>query len=376
MVMEGLLDQIKLMRRQHITTLEQIDHAAKRKLSIHEGSSVEPKQAKPQPPRPMEVARAVAPVVACPSPAVALTTPVLPAWPPAAPAQAAPIESWAPDVPLAELSLEQRDEEMSDMPLDQDEMAWLDTMNSGACMHTSVSQTAGPPNRGLVMAAMGPGMQGPARPSWGHKPPLKVDNMEIVNFPAGVPTQADAVQLLFMVLITVPAPAAQFEVVVVATDPHTPAQYDGLMAEAAKTSAASKGKTKAIPMEEDASDYGQSSEEDEEEEEEGETPAERFQRVQQNKKLAKKKANRAEAAAALARRAQNDFSRRISNGLGVKIWGLLNVERLNSFFCGALGPLFYYSYRTNTVLVGANANRAAAYEFSSGNVADTPQTMV
>ncbi|KAG6880487.1 hypothetical protein C0993_006346, partial [Termitomyces sp. T159_Od127] len=79
-----------------------------------------------------------------------------------------------------------------------------------------------------------------------------------------------------MLPITVPAPAVQFEVVVVATDTRTPAQYDGLMAEAAKTSAASKGKTKAVPTEEDASDYGQSSEEDEEEEEEGKTPAQRF----------------------------------------------------------------------------------------------------
>ncbi|KAG6867118.1 hypothetical protein C0993_006611 [Termitomyces sp. T159_Od127] len=195
--------------------------------------------------------------------------------------------------------------------------------------------------------------------------------MEIVDFPAGVPTWADTAQLLFMLPITVPAPAAQFEVVLVATDPRTPAQYDGLMAEAAKTSATSKGKTKAIPTEEDASDYGQSSEEDEEEEEEGETPTQRFQRVQQNKKLAKKKANRAEAAAALARRAQNDFSGRIPNGLGAKIWGPLNVEWLNSFFHG-----FYYSYRTDTVLVGPDANCAAAYEFSSGNAADTPQTMV
>ncbi|KAG6863172.1 hypothetical protein C0993_012630, partial [Termitomyces sp. T159_Od127] len=93
MVMEGLLDQIKLMRRQRVTALEQINHAAKHKLPVHEGSSVEPKRAKPQPLRLMEVARAVAPVVARPGPAVALTTPVLPAWPPATPAQAAPIRN-------------------------------------------------------------------------------------------------------------------------------------------------------------------------------------------------------------------------------------------------------------------------------------------
>ncbi|KAG6869899.1 hypothetical protein C0992_001624 [Termitomyces sp. T32_za158] len=93
--------------------------------------------------------------------------------------------------------------------------------------------------------------------------------------------------------IVVPAPAAQFNVVVMATDPRTPAQYDGLMAEAAKTAAASKGKQRVVPTEEDASDYSQSSLEAEEEEEEGETPAQCFQCVQRNKKLAKKKANRA-----------------------------------------------------------------------------------
>ncbi|KAG6893647.1 hypothetical protein C0992_009214 [Termitomyces sp. T32_za158] len=148
------------------------------------------------------------------------------------------------------------------------------------------------------------------------------------------------------------------------------------MAEAAKTSAAAKGKGKVVPTLSDPSDDGQSSSAAEEEEEEGETPAQRFQRVQRNKKLAKKKANKAQAAAALAHRAQNDFSGRIPDGLGVKIWGPLDVERLNSCFRGAFGPSFYYSYRTNTVFVGADANRAAAFEFGSGRAADTPRTMV
>ncbi|KAG6893694.1 hypothetical protein C0992_008989 [Termitomyces sp. T32_za158] len=98
--------------------------------------------------------------------------------------------------------------------------------------------------------------------------------------------------------IVVPTAAAQFDVVIVATDPRTPAQYDGMMAEVAKTAATSKGKQQVIPTEEDDNNYGQSSSEMEEEEEEGETPAQRFQHVQQNKKLAKKKANRAQAAAA------------------------------------------------------------------------------
>ncbi|KAG6858475.1 hypothetical protein C0995_016296, partial [Termitomyces sp. Mi166 len=58
--------------------------------------------------------------------------------------------------------------------------------------------------------------------------------------------------------------------------------------------------------------------------------AQRFQRMQYNKKLATKKVNKAKAEAALQHRAINDFSRRIPDGLGVKVWGPLDVERLNS----------------------------------------------
>ncbi|KAG6875739.1 hypothetical protein C0992_002592 [Termitomyces sp. T32_za158] len=376
MVMEGLLDQIELMRRQRITALEQIERAAKRKLPIHKGSSMEPKRARPPPPRPVEAVRAVAPVAAHPGPTVALTTSMLPAWPPAAPVQAAPTVSWAPEVPLAELSLEQQDEEMIDAPVDQDEMALMGAIEAGTRTRAPISQAADPSTQGLTTSVHAPAMQGPSRLPRGRKPPLKVEDMELVEFPAGVPAHAEAARLIFMVPIVVPTPAAQFDVVIVATDPRTPAQYDGLMAEAAKTAAASKGKQRVVPTEEDDSDYGQLSLEVEEEEEEGEMPAQRFQRVQQNKKLAKKKANRAQAAAALAHRAQNDFSGCIPDRLGVKIWGPLDVERLNSCFRGALGPSFYYSYRTNTVFVGANANCAAAFEFGSGHVADTPQTMV
>ncbi|KAG6885660.1 hypothetical protein C0992_004979 [Termitomyces sp. T32_za158] len=355
MVMEGLLDQIELMRRQRITALEQIDHAAKRKLPAHEGSSVEPKWARPQPLQLVEVAWAVAPMAARPGPAVVLTTSTLPARPPAAPVQAAPTVSQAPKVPLAELLLEQQDEEMIDASVDQDKMALMGAIEAGAHMCVTVSQVAGPSTQGLTTSFHTLAMQGPSRPPWGCKPPLKIEDMELVDFPAVVPMLA-----------------AQFDVVIVATDPRTLAQYDGMMAEVAKTAAASKGKQRVVTTEEDDSNYGQSSLEAEEEEEEGKMPAQCFQCVQQNKKLAKKKVNRAQAATALAHRAQNDFSGRIPNGLGVKIWGLLDVKQLNSGFRGALGPSFYYSYRTNTVFVGADASCAAAYEFGSGRAADTP----
>ncbi|KAG6863457.1 hypothetical protein C0993_011397 [Termitomyces sp. T159_Od127] len=45
MMMEGLLDQIKLMWRQHVSVLEQIDHAAKCKLLSPEEMVSEPKRA-------------------------------------------------------------------------------------------------------------------------------------------------------------------------------------------------------------------------------------------------------------------------------------------------------------------------------------------
>ncbi|KAG6876731.1 hypothetical protein C0992_011986 [Termitomyces sp. T32_za158] len=235
----------------------------------------------------------------CLVPAVVLTTSTLPARPPATPVQAAPTVSRALEVPLAELSLEQQDAEMIDMPVNQDKMALMDASEAGTRTRVPVLQVAGPSTQGLAMSSHAPAMQGPSRPPWGCKPRLKIEDMELVDFLAGVPVRSEFAQLIFMSPIVVPAPAAQLNMVIVATYPRTPAQYNGMMAEVAKTVAASKGKQRVIPTEENDSDYGQSSSEAEEEEEEGKTPAQRFQHVQRNKKLAKKKANRAQAAAAL-----------------------------------------------------------------------------
>ncbi|KAG6885621.1 hypothetical protein C0995_009199 [Termitomyces sp. Mi166 len=52
MVVEGLLDQIKLMRRQHISMLEQIERVGKRKAPVFEEPMVEPKQARAPSQRP------------------------------------------------------------------------------------------------------------------------------------------------------------------------------------------------------------------------------------------------------------------------------------------------------------------------------------
>ncbi|KAG6859309.1 hypothetical protein C0995_001388, partial [Termitomyces sp. Mi166 len=130
--------------------------------------------------------------------------------------------------------------------------------------------------------------------------------------------------------MVIPAPPPQLTVVVVTTDPRTPEQYDGLIATQQKAAAASKGKGKVVPTLSDKSNYGESLSMHEWELEEGESVAQRFQRVQYNKKLAAKKANKAKAEAALQHRAINDFSGHIPNRLGVKVWGPLDVERLNS----------------------------------------------
>ncbi|KAG6858172.1 hypothetical protein C0995_002952, partial [Termitomyces sp. Mi166 len=143
-----------------------------------------------------------------------------------------------------------------------------------------------------------------------------------------------------------------------------------------KAVAASKSKGKIVPTLSDESDYSESSSEHERESEEGKSAAQHFQHVQYNKKLAAKKANKAKAEAALQHRAINDFSGRIPDGLGVKVWGPLNVERLNSCFTGALSNCVYYSVHNNTIFVRADANWAAAFEYSSQQWAKMPTSVV
>ncbi|KAG6882384.1 hypothetical protein C0992_011834, partial [Termitomyces sp. T32_za158] len=309
MVMEGLLDQIKLMRRQRVSALEQINHAAKRKLSSPEGVSGETKRARPQPPLGVAVSHS--------NPAIAPAPSSLPARPTAAstvqPAVVATVahEPKAPDAPVEESSLDQRDEEMDEMPLTREDIELMDHFES---MASSAGQKVGSASRGLAVSAHAPTVPGPLKTHRGRKLPILIDNLELVEFPADIPAWAEPAQLLFLKEVIFPAPPSQLPVVKLTTDPRTPAQYDGLTA----TTSTGKGKQRAVPAIEDDSDYGQSQSEEEEEAEEGELAAQRFQRVQRNKKLAKKKANRAKAAAAIAHRAQNDFSGCIPDGLGVK----------------------------------------------------------
>ncbi|KAG6867657.1 hypothetical protein C0993_012663 [Termitomyces sp. T159_Od127] len=82
---------------------------------------------------------------------------------------------------------------------------------------------------------------------------------------------------------------------------------------------AKKGKHCEAPPIDNDSNYRELQSEEEEEEEEGKTPAPRFQHVQQNKKITKKKVNKAKATAALAHQVLNNFSGHIPNELGVKV---------------------------------------------------------
>ncbi|KAG6859038.1 hypothetical protein C0995_012084, partial [Termitomyces sp. Mi166 len=96
-----------------------------------------------------------------------------------------------------------------------------------------------------------------------------------------------------------------------------------------KAATASKSKGKVVPTLSDKSNYGELSSMHKWELEEGKSVAQCFQHVQYNKRLAAKKVRKAKAEAALQHRAINDFSGCIPDRLGVKVWGPLDVERLN-----------------------------------------------
>ncbi|KAG6893967.1 hypothetical protein C0995_015492 [Termitomyces sp. Mi166 len=103
MVVEGLLDQIKLMRRQHISVLEQIERVGKCKAPTFKEPMVEPKQARALLQRSQELVWAPAHTVA------------------RLPLQLLKLELDILAEPLAELSLEASDQIMSDTPAVQQE---------------------------------------------------------------------------------------------------------------------------------------------------------------------------------------------------------------------------------------------------------------
>ncbi|KAG6884870.1 hypothetical protein C0995_009809 [Termitomyces sp. Mi166 len=63
-VVEGLLNQIKLMKKQHVSVLEQIERVGKRKAPVFEELMVEPKRARAPSQHPQELAWAPACTIA------------------------------------------------------------------------------------------------------------------------------------------------------------------------------------------------------------------------------------------------------------------------------------------------------------------------
>ncbi|KAG6869700.1 hypothetical protein C0995_001165, partial [Termitomyces sp. Mi166 len=124
MVVEGLLNQIKLMRRQRISVLEQIERVGKCKAPVFKEPMVEPKQAKALSQRPQELAWAPARTIArLPLQLLKLVSGVSTLR--SICTDSTPVhqvqELDIPAEPLAELLLEASDQIMSDAPAVQQE---------------------------------------------------------------------------------------------------------------------------------------------------------------------------------------------------------------------------------------------------------------
>ncbi|KAG6876765.1 hypothetical protein C0992_011868 [Termitomyces sp. T32_za158] len=194
MVMEGLLNQIELMRRQRISVLEQIDHAAKRKLSSPEGVSGKTKRAQPQLARLVEPARPLGATSSRSIPAMAPASLSLPARPTAtSTVQLALVATVAhepkvPDAPMEESLLDQWNEEMDEVPLTREDLKFMDHFES---MAPSAGQKVGPASRGLAGSSHAPNVPGTSKNHRGRKLPILIDNLELVNFPVDIPVQAE-----------------------------------------------------------------------------------------------------------------------------------------------------------------------------------------
>ncbi|KAG6888673.1 hypothetical protein C0992_007880 [Termitomyces sp. T32_za158] len=204
-------------------------------------------------------------------------------------------EPKVPLVPVKEVLLEQQDEEIDEVLLFKDELEWLNNIDP---IILSGERKVGPVSQGLAGSTHAPNAPGPLKNHRGCKPPIFIDNLELVDFPAYILEQEEPAQLLFLKEVVFPVLPSQLKVVKLTTDPCTPVQYNGLVA----ARAANKGKQQVVPAIKDDSHYGQLQSEEEEEAKEGEMAAQRFQHVQQNKRLAKEKVNKAKNAAALLHR--------------------------------------------------------------------------
>ncbi|KAG6876936.1 hypothetical protein C0992_011305 [Termitomyces sp. T32_za158] len=181
-------------------------------------------------------------------------------------------EPKAPNIPVEKILLDQRDEEMDKVPLSREDLEFMDHFES---MSPSAGWKVDPVSRGLTGLAHAPNMPGPLKNHRRHKLPILIDNLEMINFLANIPAQAEFAQLLFMKEVIFPALPSQLTVVKLTIDPCTPAQYNGLTAMVA----VDKEKQRVVPAIEDDSDYRQLQSKEEEEAEEEESTAQCFQCV-------------------------------------------------------------------------------------------------
>ncbi|KAG6859148.1 hypothetical protein C0995_011185 [Termitomyces sp. Mi166 len=199
MVVKGLLDQIKLMRRQHVTALEQIECVGKHKAPMFEEPMVEPKQARalsqhPQelvwlPPRPMKLASMA-------STLRSIRMDPMPVH------QVQELNILAE--PLAELSLKASDQIMSDAPAVQQEQRSkapqapiASSSKAGASSQGGAqvvpelsaphAQPAAVESHRLSVFVPAPDVSGPSEHCGGRKPQANMSKMDIVNFPSNVP---------------------------------------------------------------------------------------------------------------------------------------------------------------------------------------------
>ncbi|KAG6886384.1 hypothetical protein C0995_008264, partial [Termitomyces sp. Mi166 len=172
-VLEGLLDQIKMMKRQCITVLEHIEHAGKCKAPAYEELTVEPKWARAPARRPQEF-------VWAPAPTASSQKPDIPAI----------VEN-----PLAKLLLEPRNEIMTDALAMQQEQrveaphAPVMSSQAGpssqgeACLAPEIpelkAQPAAVESRRLSTSSYALDVPGPTKHHRGQKPPLDVSKLDV-----------------------------------------------------------------------------------------------------------------------------------------------------------------------------------------------------
>ncbi|KAG6894966.1 hypothetical protein C0995_013422 [Termitomyces sp. Mi166 len=196
-VLEGLLDQIKMIKRQHIVALKHIECAGKCKAPAYEKPMVEPKWARAPVRRPQEFVRAPAPTAVRPLP------------PPVQPLSSSVTLRSELDIPaivenpLSKLLLEPHDEIMTDAPAMQQEQRveapHTPVMSSQAKSSSQgevrlvpaipelKAQPAAVESRRISTSSYAPDVLRPTKHRRGQKPPLDVSKLDIVDFPDNVP---------------------------------------------------------------------------------------------------------------------------------------------------------------------------------------------